>query len=109
MEVKRGSVIIVVHGEFGRPRPVVVVQADELDQTTTLLVCPITSVATERLPVRPTVEPAADNGLRVRSQIMTDKLLALPRDHVRRPIGIIDSETMGRLNTALLLVLGLAR
>jgi mRNA interferase MazF len=110
MEVKRGSVVIVVHGEFGRPRPVVVVQADELDQaTTTLLVCPITSDITENLPVRPTIEPKAENGLRLRSQIMTDKMLALPRDRVRHLIGTIDSDIIGRLNTALLLVLGLAR
>ncbi len=110
MEVKRGRVLIAVHGDFGRPRPVVVVQADELnDMTTTLLACPLTSEVTENLPVRPILEPSAENGLRVRSQIMTDKMLALPRQHLRTVIGSIDSETIGRLNTALLLVLGLAR
>src|SRR5580704_3581872 len=41
MEVKRGCLVVAVHGEFGRPRPVVVVQADEFNQTTTLLVCPV--------------------------------------------------------------------
>lgn len=107
--MKRGSVIIVAHGEFGRPRPAVVVQADELgDATTTVLVCPITSDLTEKLPIRPAVEPKAENGLRLRSQIMTDKMLALPRNHARRVIGTIDSETSGRLDTALLTVLGLA-
>jgi mRNA-degrading endonuclease toxin of MazEF toxin-antitoxin module len=40
---------------------------------------------------------------------MTDKLLALPRSRVRRVIGRIDPETSSRLDTALLLVLGLAR
>ena len=110
MEVKRGSVVIVAHGEFGRPRPAVVVQADELGgATTTVLVCPITSDVTERLPVRPTVEPSTDNGLRLSSQVMTDKMLALPRDHVRRTIGILDFETSQRLDSALLTVLGLAR
>jgi mRNA interferase MazF len=110
MEVKRGSVVIVAHGEFGRPRPVVVVQADELgNATTTVLVCPITSDVTERLPIRPAVEPNVGNGLRLRSQIMTDKMLALPRDRVRRSIGTIDAETLGRLDSALLTVLGLAR
>ncbi len=108
--MKRGNVAIVAHGEFGRPRPVVVVQADELGAgTTTVLVCPITSDVTEKLPVRPAVEPKVENGLRLRSQIMTDKMLALPRSRVRRVIGSIDSETTGRLNTALLIVLGLAR
>ena len=40
MAVKRGNVVIVAHGEFGRPRPAVVVQSDELgDATATVLVC----------------------------------------------------------------------
>jgi mRNA interferase MazF len=110
MEVRRGSIVIVAHGEFGRPRPAVVVQADELgDATTTVLVCPITSDVTERLPIRPTVEPNPDNGLRLNSQFMTDKMLALPRNRVRRMIGVIDPETSDRLDAALLVVLGLAR
>jgi mRNA interferase MazF len=110
MEVKRGDVIIVAHGNFGRPRPAIIVQADELGEaTTTLLVCPVTSDLTDRLPVRPTVEPKAENGLRIKSQIMTDKMLAIPRDHVRQHVGKIDTETRGQLDSALLLVLGLTR
>jgi len=109
MEVKRGCLVIAVHGEFGRPRPVVVVQADEFNQTTTLLVCPITSNVTENLAIRPMVEPKPENGLRIRSQIMADKMLALPRDHIRQQIGIVGFKTMSQLDAALLLVLGLAR
>ena len=102
--------MIVVHGEFGRPRPAVIVQADELgDATTTVIVCPITSEVTERLPVRPMVEAGANNGLRLRSQIMTDKLVAVRREGLRGVIGTIDSETIDRLDRALLIVLGLAR
>ena len=107
--MKRGDIAIVVHGEFGRPRPVVVVQSDELGpRSTTVLTCPITSDVTEKLPIRPTVEPKAENGLRLQSQIMTDKMLSVPRQRVRRVIGTIDAETRHRLDTALLLVLGLA-
>jgi mRNA interferase MazF len=40
---------------------------------------------------------------------MTDKMLAQRRERVRRVIGAIDSETSDRLDSALLLVLGLAR
>jgi mRNA interferase MazF len=110
MALRRGNVVIVTHGEFGRPRPAIVVQSDELgDATATVLVCPITSELTETLPVRPIIQPAEENGLRIRSQIMTDKLLAAPRNRVRGVIGAIDSETSSRLDTALLLVLGLAR
>jgi mRNA interferase MazF len=107
--VKRGDTIIVTHGEFGRPRPAVIVQADELGaEPSTVLVCPITSQLTERLPVRPLLEPETDNGLRLRSQIMTDKMFAVRRTQVRRVLGALDKVSLERLDRALLVVLGLA-
>ena len=109
--MKRGDVVVIVApGELGRPRPAVIVQADELgDATTTVLVCPITSDVTEKLPIRPIVEVDEGNGLRIRSQIMTDKMLALRRERLRRVLGSLDTETTNRLDRALLVVLGLAR
>ena len=109
--MKRGDVVLVVaQGEMGKPRPGVIVQADELgDTTNSVLVCPMSSDVTEFHRLRPVVEPTASNGLRLRSQIMTDKINALRRDRVRRVIGRIDAETSEQLDRALLLVLGLAR
>ncbi len=108
--MKRGDVVIITHGELGRPRPAVIVQADELgNDTSSVLVCPVTSTLTEGLPVRPTVEAGTGNGLRLRSQIMTDKTLAVPRGHIRRVLGALDPDAVDRLGQALLVVLGLAR
>ena len=108
--MKRGDIIIVAYGELGRPRPAVLVQGDELgDITTTVLACPITSEVMENLAIRPIIEAAGGNGLRTRSQIMTDRLLAVPRERVRQVIGVVDERTSDRLDAALLLVLGLAR
>jgi mRNA interferase MazF len=109
--VKRGDVVVMVaHGDLGRPRPAVIVQADELgDATTTVLICPITSDVTEKLPIRPIVEADAGNGLRIRSQIMTDKMLALRRDRIKQVVGSLNSKTSEQLDRALLIVLGLAR
>jgi len=109
--VKRGDVVLVVaQGDMGKPRPGVVVQADDLGETTTsVLICPMSSDLTEFKRTRPLVEPSARNGLRVRSQIMTDKLNALRRDRIRQVIGALDAEALERLDTALLVVLGLAR
>ena len=101
---------MVVPSDLGRPRPGIVVQADELTADfATILVCPLSSDIQDKPLLRPLVEAAPDNGLRLRSQIMTDKLVALRRDRVRRVIGRIDAETSERLDRALLLVLGLAR
>jgi len=111
VEIARGNVVLmVVPSDLGRPLPGIVVQADELTaDLSTLLICPVSSDLQGRLLLRPVIEPAPENGLRLRSQIMTDKLLALRRDSIRRVIGRIDAETSEKLDRALLLVLGLAR
>jgi len=108
--VKRGDVVLaVVPSELGRPRPGVIVQADEFKDLSTVFICPVTSDVQERLPLRPIIEARPSNGLRLRSQIMTDKMIALRQDRVRQVIGHIDSETSEQLDRALLVVLGLAR
>ena len=109
--MKRGDVVLLVaQGDMGKPRPGVIVQADELgDTTNSILVCPMSSDITEFHRVRPVVEPSATNGLRLRSQIMTDKINALRRDRIRQVLGSLDDESSERLNSALLVVLGLAR
>jgi mRNA interferase MazF len=111
LEVKRGDVVLaVVPSELGKPRPGVVVQADEFNKDlSTIFVCPISSDVQEKLPLRPTVEARPSNGLHLRSQIMTDKMVALKRDRIRRVIGRIDRDTSRKLDRALLVVLGLAR
>ena len=109
--MKRGDVVLVVGpSELGRPRPGVIVQADEFNRDlSTVFICPISSDVQERLPLRPIIEAEPSNGLRLRSQIMTDKMIALRQDRVRRVIGHIDSQTSEQLDRALLVVLGLAR
>jgi mRNA interferase MazF len=109
--VKRGDVVLLVaQGDMGKPRPGVIVQADELgDATSSVLVCPMSSEVTELHRLRPIVEPTANNGLRLRSQIMTDKINALRRGRVRQVLGSLDANASERLDSALLLVLGLTR
>ena len=109
--MKRGDVVLmVVPSDLGRPRPGIVVQADELgENTTTVLTCPLSSdVQGDPNPrLRPVIEPTVTNGLRVRSQIMTDKILAQRRERCDASSERLISETNERLDTALLIVLGL--
>jgi mRNA interferase MazF len=109
--VKRGDVVVVVaQGDIGKPRPGIIVQADELGETTnSVLVCPMSSDVTEFHRLRPVVEPTASNGLRLRSQIMTDKINALRRDRIRQVLGSLDADASEQLDRALLIVLGLGR
>ena len=108
--MKRGDIVLAVaRGDYGKPRPAVIVQSDLFNPThASLLVCLVTtdliSAPLFRLPVAAT--PAS--GLREPSQIMVDKLLALPRERIRERIGVADDETMLSLNRSLALMLGLA-
>jgi mRNA interferase MazF len=110
MAIKRGNIVLAVHADLGKPRPAVVVQADTFNENAgTILVCPLTSDITDRMPLRPIVQVAPGSGLRERSQIMTDRMMALRSDRIRGVLGSIDSSTGEQLDRALLLVLGLAR
>ncbi len=97
-------------GDLGKPRPAIVVQADELRaDVTSFLVCPLSSDVHPMYYARPVLEPTAGNGLRMRSQVMVDKLLPLKRDRIRRTVGRISERERDQLDRALLIVLGLAR
>jgi mRNA interferase MazF len=109
--VKRGDVVLaVVPSELGRPRPAIIVQANDLTtELSTVFLCPISSDVQDALPLRPIIDAKQSNGLGIRSQIMTDKMIALRKDRVRRTIGQIDKETSEHLDRALLVILGLTR
>jgi len=110
MALKRGDIVLATHADLGKPRPAVVVQADEFnDRALTVLVCPLTSDVSQELTLRPIIPGDAETGLRQRSQIMTDKMLALRRDRIRGVIGRIGDAANEKLDRALLIVLGLTR
>src|ERR1700722_2502244 len=108
--MKRGDVVVAVaRGDYRKPRPAVVVQSDLFNGThASIIVCPFTTTLVDAPTIRLTVTPDEANGLRETSQIMVDKLLALPCDRIRERIGSADDETLLRLNRALALMLGLA-
>jgi mRNA interferase MazF len=86
------------------------VQADTLTggDLSSVVLCLISSQPVNAPAFRITVEPDAGNGLRERSQIMVDKILAVPRTRIGSVIGRLDDETLLRLNRTLAFVLGLA-
>jgi mRNA interferase MazF len=111
MEIKRGDIVLMIAPrDLGRPRPGVVVQADELNTDFSMIfVCPMTTDIQDQFPLRPSIDPSPANGLRLRSQIMTDKMAAIRREQIRSLIGHLDDGTAEQLDRALLVVLGLAR
>lgn len=106
--MRRGDMVTVVApGDFGKPRPAVIVQSDVLDRSSSMVVCLLTTHCVDAPAVRITVEPATANGLTRISQIMVDKIVAVPVARIGKVIGRLDDETMLRLNRTLAFVVGL--
>jgi mRNA interferase MazF len=102
MEVNRGDLItIALPGDYGKPRPALVVQSDAFSGLESVTVLRLTS-ETHRLPlIRITVEPTIENGLVKRSQIMIDKAATVPRAKIGQRIGRLQPTTMRTVGTAL--------
>jgi mRNA interferase MazF len=101
-------VIVAAPGDYGRPRPAVIVQSNALpDSHASIVICQMTSELVEA-DFRITIEPGAESGLRVRSQVMADKPATIRRERIGRRIGQLGPADMAQLNTALALVMGLA-
>ena len=108
--LRRGDLVVVaLPGEFGKPRPALILQSD-LFLTThpSVTVLPITSEIRDAPLFRVTVEPSQSNGLRKVSQIMVDKPMTFRRDKIGPPIGRLDEDLQVRVNRALLVWLGIA-
>jgi mRNA interferase MazF len=108
--MRRGDVVTVVAaGDYGKPRPAVVVQTDALPaEHASVVVCQMTSELNDAPEFRLTLEPTKGNGLRARSQVMADKPTTIRRERVGRVVGRLDAEDLARLNVALAFVMGLA-
>jgi mRNA interferase MazF len=109
MPMGRGDVVIVAApGDYGKPRPAVIVQSDAIPEAhTSVIICQMTSEIVEA-DFRITVEPGSETGLQVQSQVMADKPVTVRRERISRQIGRLRIDEIARLNAALAFVLGLA-
>jgi mRNA interferase MazF len=109
MEISRGDLVITtLPGDYGKPRPVLVVQDDAFRMVPSLTVLPLTSDLRNDSPLlRINVNADSETGLQTRSQIMVDKTGTVRRDRVTRHIGRVDLVTMRAAGAALAKFLGL--
>jgi len=108
--MRRGDVVIVsAAGEYGKPRPAVVIQTDAFPEThASVVVCQMTSELFDAPDFRVTVDPSDANGLRAPSQIMADKPVTIRRERIGQRVGQLAPDDIRRLNAALAFVMGLA-
>lgn len=110
MPMRRGDVVTVAAaGDYGKPRPAVIVQTDALPpEHASVIICQMTSEIVEAPDFRVTLEPTDENGLRQRSQIMADKPVTVRRERVGDKIGRLSALDMRRMNNAIAFCMGLA-
>ncbi len=108
--MRRGDFItIALQGDAGKPRPALVIQADELfADLLTIVVLPLTSALADLPLTRVNVEPTEANGLRVPSQVMVSRPQSALRERIGAVIGRADAPVMLEVGRKLALLLGLA-
>lgn len=108
--MKRGDLVaIAMQGDFGKPRPALVMQADLFNEHSTVTVLPITSTLVAAPLLRVSVTPNASNGLRKPSQVMVDKAMTVRRDKVGPRFGRIDPDALVEVERCLAVFLGIAK
>ncbi len=106
--MKRGDLLTVaLRGDYGKPRPALVVQSDWLDETDSVLVCLLTTTLRDAPFFRLPVPADQGTGLREPSQVMVDKIMAVRRDRCGPRLGRLGRPEMQTLDRMLALVLGI--
>ncbi|MBU2841016.1 type II toxin-antitoxin system PemK/MazF family toxin [Acidithiobacillus thiooxidans] len=106
----RGDLVtIAMQGDFGKPRPALVIQANQFSEHNSVTVLPITSTIVAAPLLRLTVHPSAENGLQKPSQVMVDKTMTVKRDKVGPAFGRIDADALVEIERCLAVFLGIAK
>jgi mRNA interferase MazF len=108
--MRRGDLVtIALQGDFGKPRPALIVQSGHFDAHPTVTVLLVSSALVASPLLRVTVEPDELNRLRARSQIMVDKAMTVMRGKVGPAFGRLGRDRMLEVERGLALFLGIAR
>jgi mRNA interferase MazF len=107
MSVRGDLVTVSLQGDYGKPRPALIVQSNLLAELQSVVVCPITSDLRDAL-FRVTIEPNLANGLQTLSQVMVDKIATISHLKIGKAFGQLDDERIRAVERALILVTGIA-
>lgn len=100
--MKRGDLYTAAPpGDYGKPRPVVIVQSDLFADRDSITVCLLTSTLINAPLFRVRVEPGPLNKLRKASDIMVDKIMTLKRSRLASPLGSLTADETRLLDQAL--------
>ena len=101
-KVRRGDLVTVaVSGDYGKPRPALIIQADAFDSFSSVTVAPLTSEIYQAPLFRVTIQPGKETGLHRISQVMVDKITTVPRSKIGQRIGFVEASTLRAVNQAI--------
>jgi len=108
--MRRGDLVtIAMQGDLGKPRPALVIQADQFIEHPSATVLPITGTLASAPLLRVTIQPSAENGLKKPSQVMVDKAMTVKREKVGSAFGRIDADALVAVERCLAVFLGIAK
>ncbi len=108
--MRRGDfVTAAISGDLGKPRPALIVQSDAFALLPSVMIVPATTDLRESVDrFRLLVQPTPENGLRLPSQLMIDKLSSIYASRVGGIIGHADRELLTAVAQAISEFLALA-
>jgi len=102
-------VTMALAGDFGKPRPALVIQADLFSEQETVTVLLVSSTLVNAPLFRVTVQPNTENGLQKSSQVMVDKAMTIKKEKLGPAFGRIDEDVMVQVERCLAMFLGIAK
>ncbi len=102
MNPKRGDLILAASaGDYGKPRPNLVIQSDAFGAMPSVTVCPLTShLQGNATLIRIDIEPSPENGLQLSSQIAVDKITTLAVSRIMTVLGKASEDVMQQVTRA---------
>jgi mRNA interferase MazF len=107
--VRRGELVTVAApGDYGKPRPALVIQSDLFDELPSVTLCLVSSTLRDTPIFRITVDPSPSNGLRRVSKIQADRVMTVARERIGGVIGRLDDATLLKVSRSLAVFFGFA-
>lgn len=101
-------VTIAMQGDFGKPRPALVIQSDQFNEHATVTILLVTGTLVDAPLLRVTIQPSKTNGLQKPSQVMVDKAMTVKRDKLGEAFGSASDAAMLEVGRCLAVFLGIA-
>lgn len=105
--MRRGDLVtIALQGDYGKPRPALIIQSDLFIEHPSVTILPVTGELREAPLLRIRLEPDDSNGLQKTSEVMVDKAQSISREKVGNVFGHLSEDEMLAVSRSLAVFLG---